>query len=71
MRSLTYEYNDYRGIIACEENRLYYDEESEKCKESKCCPKCGCENPEYFYCDSADDCVGCSECVTVFEWSDF
>jgi len=68
---LNYKHNDYRAIIACEENRLYYNEKDEECNNSKYCAKCGFENPEYFYCDSAEDCIGCSECVTVFEWSEF
>lgn len=69
---MNYRYDDYRGVIACEDSRLYQGgEDDEKCDETKICPQCGHENPEYFYCDSADDCIGCSECVTVFEWSEF
>lgn len=27
------------------------------------CPICGMHNPEYYYVNEDDDCIGCSECV--------
>ena len=28
-----------------------------------CCPVCGAREPEYYYLDDDEECIGCTECV--------
>lgn len=66
---MNYSCEDYRSVIACESARLR--EEDFSMPESKYCPICSSENPEVFYCDADDECIGCSECVTGVDWGSF
>lgn len=62
---MIYSNNDTMAVLAMEAERTgnygsdYYDDEYE----SPYCPICGESNPEHFYMNLDDECVGCSECI--------
>ena len=62
---MIYKSEDPRALIAMEECRTdcygdYYDECS-----TKRCPVCGAYEPEHFFMNDDEECVGCYECVHV------
>ncbi|MCD8180874.1 MAG: hypothetical protein LUF26_05275 [Firmicutes bacterium] len=59
---MIYSNDDPMAILAMELERTdnYGDcDESDNPK----CPVCGAFEPEYYYMDEDEECVGCSECV--------
>lgn len=68
---MIYECDDYRAAAVCENHRLYDEYLHADRDETKYCEVCGSDNPEYFYCNSDEECIGCSECVFPVEWNDF
>ena len=57
---MLYKNSDARAVVAMEIDRLGEYPESE-CNEM--CPICGRYNPDYFFLDMYNDCVGCSDCI--------
>ncbi len=62
---MMYRCDDPRALIAAEEDRAcrfgdYYDETS-----TKYCPVCGAYEPDHFFMNDDEECVGCYECVHV------
>ena len=59
---MIYSNDDPMALLAMELERTgnYGDEEE---YESGYCPVCSTYNPEYFYLNSEDECIGCTECV--------
>lgn len=61
---MLYSNDDPMALIAMEMERTgnygedFYDE-----PEALRCPKCGAYEPEYFYLDDDEECIGCTECV--------
>lgn len=60
---MIYSNSDPMAIMAMEEARTGnygydYDDDDEYT-----CPECGVIEPEYFYINDDDECVGCSECI--------
>ena len=63
---MIYTNDDYRALLAADQERTGEDEES------KYCSVCGTENPEEFYVSiQTDECVGCSDCVNVNQWIEY
>lgn len=59
---MIYSNDDPMALIAMEIERTgnYGDcDENDVCK----CPVCGAYDPEYYYLDDDEECIGCSECV--------
>lgn len=59
---MIYSNDDAMSLLAMEEDRTgnYGDIEEEAIEK---CPVCGVLNPEYYYLDEDEECVGCSECI--------
>lgn len=63
---MLYRNDDADAVRAMELARTgYYG--GEDLEEIPTCPCCGTENPEVFYINDNDDCVGCSSCVWASE----
>ncbi len=60
---MIYSNNDPLALLAMEEARTgcYGDCYGER--EAMRCPVCGAYEPEYYYLDDDEECLGCSECV--------
>lgn len=58
---MIYSNDDPMAILAMELDRTgnYGDYEYNAAK----CPVCGVDEPEYYYMDDDEECIGCSECV--------
>lgn len=59
---MIYNNNDPMAITAMEMERTgnygdCYDAVEERC------PKCGARDPEFFYLDEDDECIGCTDCI--------
>lgn len=61
---MIYSNDDPRAVIAMELERTdnYGDCDDFYGSEMKC-PLCGAREPEYYYLDDDEECIGCSECV--------
>lgn len=60
---MIYSNNDPAAILAMEIDRLgnyNYDDYS---SDGECCPICNAYEPEYYYFDMDDECIGCSDCI--------
>lgn len=58
---MIYSNDDPRALLAMEEERTgNYGYDYSKDGE---CPICGAYEPEYFYLDDEDNCIGCSSCI--------
>lgn len=63
---MIYSNDDPMALLAMEESRTgnYGDDYipmDEDCH--LVCPICGAREPEYFYLDDDEECIGCTECV--------
>ncbi len=60
---MIYSNNDPMALLAMELDRTgnYGDDFAEA--EAAKCPVCGAYEPEYYYLDEDEECIGCSECV--------
>lgn len=65
---MIYSNNDPMALFAMEEGRTgnygsdyepYTDEEDMPRR----CPVCGAYEPEYYYLDDDEECIGCTECI--------
>ncbi|MBQ8301634.1 MAG: hypothetical protein IJX57_06700 [Clostridia bacterium] len=60
---MIYSNDDPMAIIAMEIERTgNYGDYADDTDTSKC-PVCGAYEPEYYYLDDDEECIGCSECV--------
>lgn len=59
---MIYNNNDPMAISAMEMERTgnYGDYDAVE----EICPACGARDPEFFYLDEDDECIGCTDCVT-------
>lgn len=59
---MIYSNDDPLSLIAMENERTesYGDFGDEVCEK---CPVCGAYEPEYYYLDEDEECIGCCECV--------
>lgn len=58
---MIYSNDDPMALLAMERERT----ESYGCDEAdnEKCPVCGAYEPEHYYLDEDEECVGCSECI--------
>ena len=61
---MIYSNSDSLALYAMEQERTGnygadYDDGSSECA----CPVCGATEPEHYYLDDDEECIGCSECV--------
>ena len=62
---MIYRNDDPRAMIALEEERTgnygdYYND-----RDMKYCPCCGAYEPDHFFMNDDEECIGCYECVHV------
>lgn len=57
--------NDSQSINGLIDKYVTYCPEWEECFES--CPVCEMEDPDCFYVDGRDECIGCSGCIQKVE----
>lgn len=62
---MIYSNDDPMAILAMELERTgEYGEYEDCCRyDSAACPVCGAYEPEYYYLDDDEECIGCSECI--------
>ncbi len=61
---MIYSNDDPMAILAMEMERTgNYGGCDEYCGDEMKCPVCGAYEPEYYYLDDDEECIGCSECV--------
>lgn len=59
---MIYANDDPLSLLAMEEERTANYGDCDYAEVEKC-PVCGVYEPEYYYLDDNEDCIGCSECV--------
>lgn len=59
---MIYSNDDPLAIVAMEIERTGSYGDYDDGSEMKC-PVCGAYEPEYFYLDDDEECIGCTECV--------
>ncbi|MCD8391203.1 MAG: hypothetical protein LUD03_05145, partial [Firmicutes bacterium] len=68
---MIYNKNGYDAVEAMERMRtgFFGEEDFCACEDSYAyrCPVCAANAPRVFYINDDDECVGCSECVTLSE----
>ena len=61
---MIYSNDDPRAILAMEMERTGNYGEMNYCEDNAVrCPVCGAYEPEYYYLDDNEECIGCTECV--------
>lgn len=65
---MKYQNDDPQAVIAMELERTGYYGDFYEHDDSVICPVCGAVDPEHFYMNDDEECVGCYECLhRVFE----
>lgn len=61
---MIYSNDDPMAILAMELDRTGHYGEDDYCEDYENeCPICGAVNPEHFYINDDEECVGCYECL--------
>lgn len=60
---MIYSNDDPMAILAMEIARTGNYGEYDACDEETVCPVCGAFEPEHYYINDDEECIGCSECV--------
>ena len=64
---MVYKNNDRRALFTADEDKANYPVAYEMYDESASqrCPCCGAYDPDHFFMNDDEECVGCYECVHV------
>ncbi len=60
---MIYSNDDPMALIAMEIERTGNYGDCDEEENAMKCPVCGAYEPEYYYLDDDEECIGCSECV--------